>query len=426
MSSEHETIPGMSGERLQRAQQWLQKQITSGRLAGASMLIGRHGETALFDAAGYAELGSTREFNRQTVVRIYSMTKPVTTVAAMMLYEQGHFQLDDPIASYLPEFSDTVVWAGGRQDSSATEKQRTPITVRQLMNHTSGLTYDFMQSNAVDQYYRDHGISSQTTDCSLEDMVKRIAAAPLLCQPGTQWNYSVATDVLGRLIEVWSGQTLREYLIEQVLTPLQMLNTDFHVAPDKQQHFCAMYSPKGGEGLGSVGSAKQTHSQAAKPAMPLELIDPAEGSRYLRPTELYSGGGGLTSTIDDYARFCQMILNGGELDGIRLLSPLTVDFMCSNQLPDNADMASLGQPVWSETNYQGIGFGLGFAVVLDPVKAQMITSVGECHWGGAASTFFWIDRKLDLYTIFFTQLLPSSTYPLRKELRTQVYQSVVG
>ncbi len=425
-SSKQQSVSDMSGARLQRVHHWLQQQVSSGRLAGASVLIGRHSKTAFFDAAGVTELASESRFDRDTVVRIYSMTKPITTVAAMILFEQGHFQLDDPLAHYLPEFAETSVWAGGNNQISATENLQSMITVRQLMNHTSGLSYDFMHASPVDQYYRDHGISFQQTDCSLQQMVKKLAAAPLLCQPGTQWNYSVATDVLGRLIEVWSGQTLREFLLECVLQPLKMQNTDFHVGEKNLQHFCAMYSPRGGDGLGAVGNTTKQSAVGPKPVMPLELADPATGSRYTRPTQLYSGGGGLTGTIDDYARFCQMILNGGELDGVRLLSPLTVDFMCRNHLPDNADMAAMGQPVWSETNYQGIGFGLGFAVVLDPVKAQMITSAGECHWGGAASTFFWIDRTLDLYAIFFTQLLPSSTYPLRKELRTQVYQSVTG
>ena len=419
------TICGMSATRLQQVNRWLHHQVSCGRLAGASVLIGRHGKTTLFDAAGMADIDNSKPFDRDTVVRIYSMTKPITTVAAMMLYEQGHYQLDDPIARYLPEFANTPVWLGGDNPIDATEEQRSPITIRQLMNHTAGLSYEFMQSTPVDQYYRDHEINFQRTDCTLADVVKNLTKAPLLCQPGTQWNYSVATDVLGRLVEVWSGQLLREFLIDHILTPLEMNDTDFHVAKQNLARFSAMYGPRGGGGLGNVGATGAKNELSAKPVMELELIDPASGSRFTRPAAVYSGGGGLTGTIDDYARFCQMILNGGELNGKRLLSPLTVDYMCSNQLPGNTDMAAMGQSVWSETSYEGIGFGLGFAVVLDPVKAQTITSVGECHWGGAASTFFWVDRKLGLYTILLTQLLPSSTYPLRRELRTQVYQAVV-
>ena len=420
---------GLCSKRLQRVSDWLQLQVSSGRLAGASALVGRRGKPAYFDAAGFADREQKRDFTRDTIVRIFSMTKPITSVAAMMLYERGLFQLDDPIARYLPEFADTPVWTGGSADISSTEKQQQFITVRQLMNHTSGLTYEFMRSSPVDALYRERGINFQGNEGTLEQMVVKLAEAPLLCQPGTQWNYSVSTDVLGRLVEVWSGVSLREFFIREILQPLNMHDTDFSVAEDNVHRFSALYGPAGGGGLGNVGrSASRANSAetlSEKEIAPLELLDAPDGSRYTQPAGVYSGGGGLTGSIDDYARFCQMLLNGGELDGVRLLSPLTVKYMCTNQLPDNADMAAMGQPVWSETNYDGIGFGLGFAVVLDPVKAHVITSPGESHWGGAASTFFWIDPAQDLYTVLFTQLMPSSTYPLRRELRTRVYQSII-
>lgn len=417
---------GLSSERLQRIGSWLQQQISSGRLAGASVLVGRHGKIGFFESAGLADIEQQHKFERDSIARIFSMTKPVTTVAAMMLYEQGHFQLDDPVARYLPEFANTPVWRGGNASITDTEKQQTPITVKQLMNHTSGLTYEFMQSSPVDAHYRECGINFQGTKNSLEEMVKRLADAPLMSQPGSRWNYSVATDVLGRLVEVWSGKTLREYFLDEILTPLKMFDTDFSVNQQNASRFTALYQPSGSGGLGNVGRSDTTGSLCAKAPTELELIDPSQGSRYTRPTPLYSGGGGLTGSIDDYARFCQMLLNRGELDNVRLLSPLTIDYMCRNQLPGNRDMAAMGQPVWSETNYDGIGFGLGFAVVLDPVKAHIITSAGECHWGGAASTFFWIDHNQQLFTVLFTQLMPSSTYPLRRELRTRVYQSIVA
>ena len=416
---------GLCADRLNRVEDWLQLQVSSGRLAGASVLIGRRGKIGFFEAAGHADREQQRQFSRDSIVRIFSMTKPVTTVAAMMLYERGHFQLDDPIARYLPEFTDTQVWRGGDTKVSATEKQHSPITVRQLMNHTSGLTYEFMQSSPVDALYRERGINFQGTKHSLEEMTIKLAGAPLMCQPGSQWNYSVATDVLGRLVEVWSGQSLREFFINEILHPLNMHDTDFSVSKDNADRFSALYGPRGGGGLGNVGRTDATNTLTAKAPMELELLDAAQGSRYTKETPLYSGGGGLTGSIDDYARFCQMILNGGVLDNVRLLSPLTIEYMCTNHLPDNRDMAAMGQPVWSETNYDGIGFGLGFAVVLDPVKAHTITSKGECHWGGAASTFFWIDRKQELFTVLFTQLMPSSTYPLRRELRSLVYQAII-
>jgi CubicO group peptidase (beta-lactamase class C family) len=417
---------GLSTERLQRLGDWLEQQVDSGRLAGASAIVGRRGKIAFCQSAGLAERESDRPFKRDTLTRIFSMTKPVTTVAAMMLYEEGHFQLDDPIARYLPEFADTPVWIGNGASIDEVEPQTTPITVRQLMNHTSGLTYEFMHASPVDDYYRSNGINFQGTGHTLEEMVGKLATAPLLCQPGSQWNYSVSTDVLGRLVEVWSGQSLQTFFRTRIFEPLNMQDTDFHVAESNHQRFAALYGPEGGGNMASVGRTSTPTGLAAKTPAALELLDPAAGSRYTRPTPLFSGGGGLTGSLDDYATFCQMLLNGGELNGRRLLSPVTVAYMCQNQLPDNRDMAAMGQPVWSETSYDGIGVGLGFAVVLDPVKAHIITSPGEAHWGGAASTFFWIDKHQELFTVFFTQLMPSSTYPLRRELRSRVYQAITA
>ncbi|ASJ76639.1 serine hydrolase domain-containing protein [Granulosicoccus antarcticus] len=441
---------GLDPVRLQRLEQWLEQQVEQNRVAGASVLVGRHGYTALFKSAGLAraasEHGSAQPFDRDTLVRLYSMTKPVTTVAAMMLYEQGYFQLDDPVAWYLPAFADTPVWDGSMPSSEAgadailqhVEPQQTPMTVRQLMTHTAGLSYSFMQATPVDSYYREHDLTFPGSTTSLADLVERLAKAPLLCQPGSQWNYSVSTDVLGRLVEVWSGQSLDEYFREHIFAPLQMHNTGFHVEPEHHERFADMMGPAAGGDLGDVSaagenltpeqdSAKLSTARAAargfSHAAP-RLLDPAMDSSFLQAPSLFSGGGGLTGSIDDFARFTQMLLNGGELDSKRLLSSKTVEFMRQNQLPGNVDMAAMGQAVWSETSYQGIGFGLGFAVVLDPVDAQMITSAGEYHWGGAASTFFWIDPVEDLFVIFLTQLYPSSTYPMRRELRTMLYQAL--
>jgi CubicO group peptidase (beta-lactamase class C family) len=258
---------------------------------------------------------------------------------------------------------------------------------------------------------------------TLAEMVERLAAVPLLCQPGSAWNYSVSTDVLGRLVEVWSGLTLEEFFRSRIIEPLDMRDTAFHVAAGNQARFAACYSPLTGASLAGVGAA------AADPLKPkqtgLKLQEAVENSPYLKPPAQFSGGGGLTASMRDYGRFCQMLLAGGELDGQRLLGRKTVEFMRCNHLPDNRDMAAMGQPVWSETSYEGIGFGLGFAVVIDPVKAQILTSVGEHHWGGAASTFFWLDAQEDLFAVMLTQLMPSSTYPIRRELRTRVYQALI-
>lgn len=413
---------GLSSARLQRLHGWLEQQTSSGRLAGASVLVARHGKTAFFEAAGVADPATGRAFRRDTVVRIYSMTKPVTTVAAMMLYEEGAFQLDDPVARYLPEFADVRVWAGGNAPVDDTLPLVAPMTVRQLMTHTSGLTYGFMQANAVDAAYRQAGIELPGAAGDLGEMVQRIAELPLICQPGSEWNYSVSTDVLGRLVEVWSGMTLAEFFAERIFAPLAMTETGFHVRPELAERFAACFQPESGVDMSRIGTAA---ALAPRPPQGLKVQDTAASSRFLQPATLFSGGGGLTASMRDYARFCQMLLNQGELDGERVLGRTTVAYMRSNQLPGGVDMAAMGQPVWSETSYDGIGFGLGFAVVIDPVKAHIVASPGEHHWGGAASTFFWLDPLEDLYAVFFTQFMPSSTYPIRRELRVAVNQAII-
>jgi len=332
---------GLSSERLGRVTSWLNDQITSERLAGASVLIGRRGRVAYFETAGHADREAGRPFERDTIVRIYSMTKPVTTVAAMMLYEAGCFQLDDPISLYLPEFRDMTVWAGGEAPISDTVPARGPITVRHLMTHTSGLTYGFMRANAVDARYREEGIDMPGAEFNLAEMVERIAGIPLLCQPGSEWNYSVSTDVLGRLVEVWSGRTLDEFFRDRIFGPLDMRDAGFHVAEASRDRLAACYAPLHGPGLASVGSP----TLGVGPREPgLKLQDPAAGSRFLEPPRLYSGGGGLTASMRDYARFCQMLLGGGELDGARVLGRKTVEYMRRNHLPENRDMAAMGQP----------------------------------------------------------------------------------
>lgn len=415
---------GLGSERLERVGDWLRAQIDGERLAGASVLVWRRGAPAWFRSAGLADREAGRPFDADTIVRVYSMTKPVTTVAAMMLYEAGCFQLDDPVSRYLPEFAETRVWTGGDGGIDDTVPMATPMTVRHLMTHTSGLTYGFMRANVVDGRYRAEGIEFPGDAGSLAELVERLAGIPLICQPGSAWNYSVSTDVLGRLVEVWSGRSLERFFHDEIFAPLGMHETGFHVAPDNHARFAALYAPPGGGDLSQVGRTTQRQEDAPE-RRGLTLQEAAAGSRFLSPARLYSGGGGLTSSIGDYARFCEMLISGGVLGGQRLLSPKTVRYMRTNHLPDNRDMAAMGQPVWSETSYDGIGFGLGFAVVLDPVKAQIITSPGEHHWGGAASTFFWIDPAEELFTVFLTQLMPSSTYPIRRELRARVYQALV-
>lgn len=410
---------GISSARLKQVAAWLQTQVSSERLAGASLAIARRGRVVFQETAGLSDQASGQAFAGDTIVRIFSMTKPITTVAAMMLYERGCFQLDHPVARYIPAFEQTQVWLGG--DLTNTAPQATRMTVRQLMTHTSGLTYGFMNQNVVDEDYRARGLDQNKETC-LADWVDQLAAVPLLCQPGTEWHYSVATDVLGRLVEIWSGQSLADFFEQEIFGPLGMIDTGFSVPADQAHRFSSLYRPSSGAVMG----AKSPPANPLKDRDPgLLLLDPMATSPYFKTPKFQSGGGGLVATIDDYCRFCQMLMNGGILDKARLLSPKTIDYMRLNQLPNGADLAAMGQAVWSETNYEGIGFGIGWAVVIDPVKANIVASVGEHHWGGAASTFFWLDPKEDLFVVFLTQLLPSSTYPLRRELRAQVYQALL-
>ncbi len=411
-------LVGLSRDRLSRVSGWLDELIASERVAGASVLVGRFGKAAYFRAAGMADLAEGKAFSEDTVVRIYSMTKPIVSVAAMMLFEEGCFQLDHPVSDYLPEFSSQVVWQNG--DVGHTKPVVQPMLIWHLLTHTSGLTYDFMNQNVVDAEYRAKGITHPSAHKSLEGWVKALAEIPLISEPGTEWNYSVSTDVLGRLVEVWSGLSLEKFLTTRIFEPLGMHDTGFHVLEANHAMFASLYRPSVGPVMGD--SAPPLLSARGG----LKLLDAASTSEYREPVSIYSGGGGLVSTINDYSRFCQMLMNGGVFSDKRLLSPVTVEYMRTNHLPDGKDMAAMGQPVWSETTYDGIGFGLGFAVVLDPIKAKMMTSTGEHHWGGAASTMFWLDPEKEMWVIFLTQLMPSTTYPIRRELRTLVYQAIVN
>ena len=396
---------GLSAQRLGRIGTWMKGWVDSGKLPGMVVCVMRKGQLDFAETYGKADVERGKEIRPDTIFRIYSMTKPLTSTAIMMLYEEGRFQLDDPISKFIPAFANPRVYAGGSRgkiDSLPAERE---INFRDLLTHTSGLTYGFMESNPVDALYRakDNGVDFQTGDTSLKDIVERLATFPLIAQPGKAWNYSVATDVLGYLVEVISGQPFQVYLKEKVLKPLGMVDTDFHVPADKHERFAANYQ--------------------AGPGGKLEVIDDPAKSRYLAPRKVNSGGGGLVSTAADYLRFCKFMLNKGELEGTRLLGRKTVELMTMNHL--KGDMADMGMPRFSESTYYGIGFGLGFSVTIDPAKAHILGSPGEYAWGGAASTAFWCDPKEDMAVVLLTQLMPSSTYPIRRELRVLTYQAIV-
>ncbi|WP_235035222.1 serine hydrolase [Roseomonas sp. 18066] len=394
---------GLCPQRLGRIADWADGWVASGRLPGITTLVARRGQVAHLHSTGLADVERGTKMAADTVLRIYSMTKPLTSLALLMLYEEGRFQLDDAITRFLPEFRDMRVAVGGARGKVDTVPAVRDITFRDLLTHTSGLTYGFMQSTLVDGLYRERGVDFQTAEASLGEVVGRLAALPLIAQPGTAWNYSVSTDVIGHLVAVISGQAFDAFLRERVLRPLGMRETDFHVTEAQRPRFAANYarSPDGG----------------------LALIDDPASSRFLTAPRVCSGGGGLVSTVGDYWRFCQLMLNRGILDGTRLLGRKTVELMTANHL--NGDMAAMGQARWSESTAEGIGFGLGFSVMLNPARAQITGTPGEFAWGGAASTAFWIDPAEEMAVILLTQMTPSSTYPIRRELRVLSYSAVV-
>lgn len=394
---------GLCPQRLSRIEPWMDRLVAEGRLAGLSVSIQRRGKAVFARACGQADLARGTPFTLDTVTRIYSMTKPLTSVAVMQLYEQGLFQLDDPVSRFLPEFAEMRVATGGNRAKIETEPARRAITVRDLLTHTAGLTYGFMEATLVDAVYRERGIDFLAREGTLAEMTSRTASAPLLAQPGTAWNYSVATDVLGHFVAVVSGRPFADYLREEVIAPLGMVDTDFFVRPDLMDRFCACY--------------------AYDRERNLRPFDGSVETSYAQPPAIASGGGGLVSTAADYHRFCRMILNGGEIDGRRLLGRKTVALMTANHLP--GDLAAMGTPRFAETSYAGIGFGLGFSVMLDPAKAQIVGTPGEVAWGGMASTAFWIDPAEDLAVVLMTQLVPSSALPIRKELRVLTYAALV-
>ncbi len=393
---------GLDQARLSRIDGWMEALVADGTLAGLSVAIVRRGLIAYRRCAGFADRERGTAWASDTIVRIYSMTKPLVSVAIMMLYEEGRFQLDDPISRFLPCFAGQRVASGGGGAGLETVPAERDISFRDLLTHTAGLTYGFIEASPVDALYRAHGIDFQASDSSLGELVERAASLPLLAQPGQAWNYSIATDVLGHLVERISGSALSDFLHARILAPLGMVDTGFHVAPDKLGRFAASYVRRHGQ---------------------LSLYDDPGRSRFASPTPLCSGGGGLCSTEGDYLRFCRMMLNRGELDGVRLLGRKTVALMTSNHL--RGDMADMGQRRFSESSYEGIGFGLGFSVMLDPARAQVLGTPGEYAWGGAASTAFWIDPAEQMIVILLTQFLPSSALQIRRELRVLTYQALI-
>ena len=398
-----ETV-GMNSAQLERVGEHLRRRyVEPGKIPGSIALVARRGQPCYLDVAGLRDVERGTPMTADTIVRIYSMTKPVTSVALMILYERGLFSLDDPVHRYIPAWKGLRVRTAGSHPLFATVPCQRPMTIRDLFMHTSGLTYDFMHASNVDAAYRELGVGLPRRGYTLQQMIDQLAGLPLEFSPGERWNYSVATDVLGYLIEVLSGQSLPDFMRTALFEPLGMTDTSFEIPADK---------------LDRLASCYERNLQKE-----MVLQDDCRDSHFASRS-FWSGGGGLLSTVTDYYRFSQMLLNGGSLDGQRVIGSRTLQFMTRNHLPGGVDMSQFATGSFSETVYGGVGFGLGFANKLDPVRNGFPGSVGSFFWGGLASTLFWVDPAEELVVIFLTQLIPSSTFNFRGQLESIIYAAL--
>jgi len=405
---------GMSKAGLDRAEAHLKSRyIDAGRFPGTQLLVYRRGKVVHSAVQGFADVERKVPVKDDTIFRIYSMTKPLTTVAFMMLVEEGRVALDEPVVKYIPEWKNLGVFVAGVAPNFLTRPLSRPMLIIDLLRHTSGLTYGFQQRSNVDAAYREAKIGEVEKAGTLDSMIADLAKIPLEFSPGEAWNYSVATDVIGYLVGKISGMPFEQFLKARILDPLGMNDTGFHVPADKAHRLAACYSADQGG---------MTFHAAERKGMTLQ--DDPKTSSFLSPPSLISGGGGLCSTAADYLTFCRALINGGEVGGVRLIGPKTLQLMTSNHLPGGVDLPAISRSLFSEAAYHGIGFGLGFSVTMDPAKTLIPGSRGEYAWGGAATTSFWIDPAEELIAIFMTQVLPSSAYPLRRELRTLIYSAI--
>ena len=403
---------GFSAERLERITDHLRRSyIDNGKIAGCQVLVSRHGYPAYFKSLGLMDRERAKPMRDDTIVRLYSMTKPIASVALMTLYEKGYFQLNDPVHKFVPEWRDHRVWVSGDGASMQTERPNRPASMRDMLCHTGGLTYGSAlvalgapdDGHPVDKIYAKVGVRRDRGE-TLKDFVQKLGRVPLRYQPGERWMYSLSTDVCGALVEIISGKRFDKYLADEIFGPLKMKDTAFLVKESDVGRFAANYR--------------------RGPDKKLELVDDPEKSIYLKEPTFFSGGGGLTGTIADYARFCEMLRRGGELDGARILGPRTLDLMHLNHLKDGKDLTQMAIASFSETANEGVGFGLGFAVTLDRVHSGTIAA-GDYYWGGAASTIFWVDQNEDLAVIFMTQLMPSGAFNFRGQLKSIIYSSIM-
>ena len=401
---------GFDLNRLNRVVDLCNRYVEESKIPCAQVQVAHDGNVVLRHTTGMADIESAAPLMDDAIFRIYSMTKPITSIALMQLYEQGKFLLEDPVEKFLPSYKNPVVLLGGSLFKPELRPAKTVMTIRDLLTHTSGLTYGFHFQNNLDQMYRDKKLGGPLTggegraDASLEEAIDIMGGLPLLFDPGTAWNYSMSTDVCGRLIEVIGDCNFDDYLEENIFSPLGMIDTGFLVPQDKIHRFTSTYI------LNESGA--------------LEVTDPAQNSPYQKERLFLSGGGGLVSTTDDYQRFVDMLSNEGAADGNQIIGRRTLELMTMNHLPQGKLLNEVGRSTFSETALAGMGFGLGFSVLMDPAANAGLGTIGEFAWGGAASTRFWVDPVEKVSCIFMTQFMPSGYYPIRRELTTSVYQAM--
>lgn len=407
---------GMDADRLGRIAYWMQGYVDGRKHPGNSAVIARGGKIVWEHATGLSDIENGKPFTSDTIARIYSMTKPITSVALMMLVERGLTQLDAPLSDILPEFADCHALVPGATRIDQVERCFTP-RLHQLFTHTAGFSYPF-NPGVLAGAMNEAGLVFRGDRGTLAKATRDVAQLPLAFVPGTAWEYSVSIDILGRVVEVLSGKTLDQVFADEIFTPLGMTDTAFNVSSDRLDRFAALYSPLDDDPM-AINSMSMGDN-------PLRLVDTGDSNSPFTRVTSFSGGGGLTGTIGDYLRFCEMLRQGGALEGERLLSPSTIGFMRQNHLPGGVDIASMGPNSFAEMPMEGMGFGLGGAVLLDTGRNHVPGNVGDFSWGGMASTMFWIDPVADLSVVFFTQLSPSSSYPSRPQLKALVHGALTA
>ena len=401
---------GLDAGRLERITDHIERNyIASQKIMGCQVAVARHGHLAYQKSFGSMDLERNKPMADDAIFRIYSMTKPITSIALMTLYEKGHFQLNDPISRYVPSWKNHRVWVSGEGEEMVTEAPKRPVSFRDVLSHTGGFTYGgglpgVGIQHPVDKIYRELKIRSSGTTDTMEGFLDKLAQVPLLYQPGERWMYSLSTDICGALVEIISGKPFAEYLQDEIFGPLGMNDTSFFVAPDKIDRFCANYQ--------------------RGPDKKLKLIDDPATSDFTKDPAFKSGGGGQTGTTADYMKFCEMLRRGGELDGHRVIGPRTLAMMHMNHLAGGKDLTQMAIGSFSETSNEGVGFGLGFASTMDEVSTGSL-GAGDYYWGGAASTIFLVDPKEDLTMVFMTQLMPSGTFNFRGQLKSLIYSAIV-